>query len=226
MSAMHLNSYFIFLSACRLRDLALAIVGEKPDSSPSFVIGTIVLSTVTTEGFINELGHFASLCDHRELKSCGSALKLLEEEQGKLTVKYLLAGHMLGNPFDPGSNPFQDFQTLVQVRHRLVHLKHVNTLQKGHDDALYHDFPKWIKALQERGLAKGPSRGTLSSWIDCLLTAKMAEWSCLTALNMIRATVDLIPTELAHFFEIFKEDPLHEWRLTSEYPDWSDEPSR
>ena len=45
-----------------------------------------------------------------------------------------------------------------------------------------------------------------TSWLNLLQTAKMANWACFAALNIIRAVLDMIPNRLSDTASMFKND--------------------
>ena len=126
---MSAHSVHIWLIACEARDRA--IERGDPDHPPSDAIVATVLSAAATEAFINELAEFIAAARVRldetlstELRAFADAILRIEESHGSLQDKYLMAAQTLGgSPFDKGTNPFQDFDTLMKLRNDLMHSK-------------------------------------------------------------------------------------------------------
>ena len=100
-----------------------------------------------------------------------------------------------GTPFDKGANPFQDFSTLITVRNDIMHLKPRDTLDSIAPGTATLDVPKYVVALQQRGLARTPGPGVMMSWFNRLQTSEMAVWATKTAQAIIHAVLDLIPDD-------------------------------
>jgi hypothetical protein len=168
------------------------------------------MAVVAAEGFINELTELSGMraasglhdaTTSSTLASLSRLLELAEEQQGSLLLKYQLASQILsGRTFDPGCNPFQDFASLIKLRNLLVHFGPNDDFQEdGKGLATGNKHPRVVVALQQRGIAIRPQVGIISSWFDTLGTAKLADWACETAINMIMAVVDMNPPMVANF---------------------------
>lgn len=168
---------------------------------PSDAFVAIILAAAATEAFINELAELVSITRIRldetltdEQRSFADVIRKLESERprGALQKKYLGAAEALGSPFDPGSNPFQDFNTLVKLRDSLMHVKPNTDTEVDSDGRLRTPMPAHIRALQQRGLAR---RDTNISWFDALLTQEIADWAPATARTIMLAVLDQFPDD-------------------------------
>ena len=114
-----------------------------------------------------------------------------------MALKYLMASQTLsGTTFDKGANPYQDFATLVNLRNDLMHLKPRDTfLEPGNGQTLTIQPPKYIRALQQRGLAHTPPEMVNISWFHMIQKDAMAGWACATAENIILAVLKMIPDD-------------------------------
>ncbi len=201
MAVVSAHSGHIWLIACDARDRAIERVKNDPDHPPSDAIVAIILSAAATEAFINELAEVIAMTRVRldetlstEVRAFADAIREIEESHGSLQDKYLTAAQTLrGSPFDKGTNPFQDFDTLVKLRNDLMHAKPKDGLEIDANGALSTAVPKHITALQQRRLARTPCQGVNISWFDTLTTEKMATWAPKTAHAIILAVLDLIP---------------------------------
>lgn len=192
-----LHSAHLWLTAREAESRALAAVAGDPASLPSDSTVAILLSAASTEAFINELAECvsqSSLADlSSELRNFASVLGEVESSRGSLNLKYLLAAQTLsGSAFDKGSNPFQDFATLVTLRNDLMHLKPRDKITSVAPGAVV-EVPKYVVGLQQRGLARTPPAGDMLSWFNRLQTAEMATWSTETAQAIILAVLAMIP---------------------------------
>src|SRR5439155_18734314 len=87
------------------------------------------------------------------LHAFADALQEIEESRGSLSLKYLIASQTLsGATFDKGSNPYQDFAILINLRNDLMHLKPRDSFLQPENGPLEIQPPRYIKGLQQRGL--------------------------------------------------------------------------
>jgi len=204
MPVLYAHSGHLYLTACEARDRAVASAQKDANAWPSDAIVAIILSATSTEAFINELVEFVVLSKSkgdgvslsRELLAFAGVLEEIEDARGSLALKYLMASQTLGGtPFDKGANPFQDFSTLITLRNDIMHLKPRDILVSLTPEAAALDVPKYVVALQQRGLARTPSPGVMISWFNRLQTSEMAVWATQTARAIILAVLALIPDD-------------------------------
>jgi hypothetical protein len=205
MAGMYFHSGHLLGIAREARDRAVAQVQANPDALPADTTVVIVLAAASTEAFINELAEMAAIERDNplrqsnpipaELRTFADALQEIEEARGSILLKYLMASRILsGSSFNKGINPFQDFAVLTMLRNDFMHLKPRDTFVEANDGALPKvKVPKYVEALQQRGLARTSDPEILMSWFNLLQTDKMATWACQTTHNIILAVLDLIP---------------------------------
>jgi hypothetical protein len=201
------HSGFLWHTACEARDRAVVAVRDNPQVWPADTIVSIILAAATTEALINELTELVALqrdAAYRRtnpisppLRAFADALQEIEGSHGSLALKYLMASQTLsGSTFDKGCNPYQDFATLINLRNDLMHLKPRDTfLEPENGSPGTIQPPKYVKGLQQRGLAHIPPKPAGMSWLNMLQTAQMSVWACDTAHNIILAVLNLIPDE-------------------------------
>jgi hypothetical protein len=207
MPGLIVHSGFLWSTACEARDRAGTAVAENSQIWPADTIVSIILAAAATEAFINELTELVVLgrdAAYRRthpisgpLRAFADALQEIEESRGSLALKYLIASQTLsGSTFDKGSNPYQDFATLINLRNDLMHLKPRDTfIEPENELPVIIQPPKYIRDLQQRRLAHTPPTGVNMSWLNMLQTSAMAVWACDTALSIILAVLNLIPDE-------------------------------
>jgi hypothetical protein len=207
MPGLFVHSGFLWKTVCEARDRAVVAVRENPQVWPADTIVAIVLAAAAAEAFINELTELVALqrdAAYRRtnpislpLRAFADALQEIEESRGNLALKYLMASQTLsGSTFDKGSNPYQDFATLIHLRNDLMHLKPRDTfLEPENGLPGIIQPPGYIKALQQRALAHTPPKGVGMSWLNMLQTAQMSAWACDTAHSIILAVLNFIPDE-------------------------------
>ncbi len=211
--SMHFNSSTLLWSVMRNRDRAKEFIAGKPDVPSHEVIPVIVLATASTEAFINEFSYVLSkhqefnwLDGKEKLQAAGACLDLLEEEHGALALKFAVASHLLGKPFDKGKNPYQDFASLVKIRNDVMHMKALEAPSK------------YLEPFQNMGrayrLAFNPLNPT-GAWLAALMTENMAAWACDTAFNIIRAIIDAAADEnVTATFAAFDRDAMEKFQPT------------
>ena len=57
----------------------------------------------------------------------------------------------------------------------------------------HRKVPKALESLIRSGLVYPRPDNVTGSWLDLLITDRIAEWACRTSLEMIRKTLDLVP---------------------------------
>jgi hypothetical protein len=201
----------LFFHSCRLlsfaRDAAArarAEVASHPTRSPQDAVTAIVMSAVAAEAFINELGELgqtskglswvARTADTQKLLEFGEAYEEIEGARGSLVLKFQIASKVLGGQFLPkGENPLQDFSVLISLRNDIVHLKPRDNITIGQDGRLNIQPPRYIAALQSRGLTRRFGAIDSASWFDLLMSVELADWAHMTSENMILKILALIP---------------------------------
>jgi len=199
----------MWMSAADARDRAISTGQWSFDT-----IVAIVLAAAAAEAFVNEVPPLLqmnadTLKTNSQHRTLNDILSEIEDQRGSVLLKFLNIGYILGRPYDRGANPFQDFATLVSLRNEAMHAKQRDKLVQSESGAYQVEWPKQIKALQQRGLTQDfPGM----SGFDALQTPKMAAWACDVAAAMLMSVLELFPDG--------RSDPLQAlkwgWRKYSE----------
>jgi hypothetical protein len=157
---------------------------------------SIVFSALALEAFINE---FLSLA--KDAKQAGSTEAFLDElidsidesDSNKKSTreKFILASEALGNGFNKGENPYQDFADLFRLRDCLVHLKPEDRIETDYNSEIRYLERKLTERLRSKGIFQQSTQ--LESITLLVSTAKAAFWACMTTSNMVNAILDKIP---------------------------------
>lgn len=146
----------------------------------------ILLSAISAEAFINELGTLLSNIHVNIIRSepairrwvsLGNLLEQLEADHIQIKSKYLLLSHIIpGTPFLKGEPPFQDFSLLIDVRNDFVHPK------------AQQEPPKYFQHFLNKGwLVSGKDEEVkFLGWMNRMKTPEIANWACKASLNIIR----------------------------------------
>ena len=182
--------------SCHLYQLACAAYHRCTEADFSVpqqdAVTAVVLSVAALEGFINELAHYG--CSRRlEWRSLGDILN--EAEAVDIRRKYLLVGHIVDQPFDKGSQPYQDFALLVKLRNTLIHPKQVGDFV-GED---LFKIPSPVPSVLQRAAGRKASQ---APWYAQICITAVAEWACYTASKMIHAVLEKLPARGGDAFEM------------------------
>jgi hypothetical protein len=168
-------------AAQRAKELKLA----NPKVSTADTIVSVVLSAITTEAFVNELGYRLSAltrltrAGNQHLQNwidVGDLLEQLEHERVQVTSKYLLVSKLLpGEALRGDMPPYQDFAMLIKIRNDFVHAK---TQTKP---------PLYFEQFVNRGWTYNDSGDEirLAGWMNQLQTPQVACWACRSAHNLV-----------------------------------------
>ena len=188
-----LNSLFIFNIA-----KGAALRAASGSSVTQDVLIAIVFSVVSAEAFINELVDGANdvFCEFEtqpdKIKTLNEVGDEIEQAHGSLKSKYLFAKLILsGKSFDKGTNPFQDFALLVDVRNAIVHHKVVDKFDLI-DDKIVMQPLKLLERLDRRKLLSA-TKDASSSWFEKISNAAMARWACESTAAMVTMLTNEIP---------------------------------
>lgn len=171
---------------------------ERSLQRSSDAMASIVLSTLTLECFLNELGaRLENEFLHGRLE-CLSRLKdtldLLEEERASLLTK-IDAVHLvlIGFRIDRGCLPFQDVRFLNELRNALIH-RRVERFEWEFDNSTREYEPhKFVKYLMQRGIIQRPPPTNPPSWSQYVLVPEAARWAHNTVARISRDIVSWLP---------------------------------
>jgi hypothetical protein len=191
----------IIFTAYRARNRSIKEMADRTASGDQGVLTTdaivaIVLAAAAAEGFINELAenigqyrqHASSWAPNAitpQMSAAADAIFDLEFQHGSVTDKYVQASAQLGHRFDKGGKAFQNFDSLIELRNAIMHIKPVRLSESHSGDAM-------TEALARQGHAIKRDQYSLP-WFDRLQTPATARWACDVARATILAILDLIP---------------------------------
>jgi hypothetical protein len=173
---------------------------------------SIILATISTEAFINELHHLAHNQSDASAAGWVNALSeiLNEAEKSRASIesKYQLAKFILtGQPFDRGSSPFQQFSLLVDLRNLIVHVRPQQALLKNDNGRYVWVSPPIMTRLQAAGIisvddyikqaaSQNNAEGVIADVLAQVSTEAVAGWACITAATIVNAILDALPQSL------------------------------
>lgn len=178
-------------------------------------VDAVIFSAIAAEAFPNDLLVFASLYTKNELSAdkrvvaAVQMLKQAESDRVQVKLKYQLLHYALtGEPINTGSNPYQDFSFLVDLRNSLVH--HKVDIADLSERAFEKHVEKIHGALAVRKLLVRSQDHMPQDWKTLIDESPLAaRWAIQTTQNIIRKIIDVIPEkQLKHIFEsslIFKQ---------------------
>lgn len=156
----------------------------------------VVFSVITLEAFINEVAQLAA----REARRKGNPPSVaafadltdeIEESRGSLGLKFCVARHLFaGHPYDKGSQPYQDFDLLIDLRHALIHWKPREKFEPDGKGGLAVKPPDIVGRLRAKNILAELEAGQFIAWIS---TRAVARWACNTAAAMVRSIAEVIP---------------------------------
>jgi hypothetical protein len=195
-------SFSIWNLACDARDRAGDLATREPLRPAGDAIAALLLAAAAIEGFINEVMDFpgirvastelAKQIGYGRYAQASRVIHVIEKNKGQTELKYMMVSQVLsGQMFDSGSAPLQDVTTLFDLRNMIMHLKRGSQTMKLVDGkAIASEMPAKIRTLQTRGLARATPG---LPWFLAIQTHEMASWACQAALNIMRATIAMLP---------------------------------
>lgn len=181
------SSFHLWNIAADSAKRAREIKAMHPKACTTDAISAVLLSAMSTEAFINELGTRlallldAELTDSRKWNSIGEVFEQLEKERAQIKTKYLIGSQLLPGPaLNKGMPPFQDFSRLIDMRNDFAHPK------------VLESPPKYIDYFNKKGWLynKLDDEPKLVGWLNQLETPEIAAWACRAALGVISDIVE------------------------------------
>lgn len=173
-------------------------------------IDAVVFSVVALEGFINEVSELArQACsgirndNPPSVETLGRLLREVEEKKGSLRLKFMLA-HLVftGRTYDTSSQPFQDFNLLIQLRNAIVHHKPDEFFTQEADGTIELKPAKLLSNLESKSILAEIESDVQTSWLNRIATSASARWACNTSSDVINSVMDIVPE--CHFKEQLK----------------------
>lgn len=215
MPGLFINSGMLFSTAQTASSRA-ASNDVSPGSNDALI--AIVFAAAAVEASINEIAELASqptihgAPNPQEISSCAALLSEVEDSRGTTTLKYMMARAALtGTTYDKGSQPYQDFALLLDLRNALLHLKfdRIHNVKVNEVDVQH---PRVIDRLRSRGLLAPTDKNTIASWVYLINTPVVAKWACGACSAMVKSLVACIPnSELKKAADLF-----YSWSLQAD----------
>ena len=170
--------------------------GEDPGYGHYSPLIAILFSAAALEGFVNELiedFQYQEPPDDR-IRALSVICGEIDERNAQLALKIqVIAAGLQGKPFDPGTQPFQDFVLLMRIRNLIMHAR-PQVLQLG-DDSEPVRQDAVVQALAARGIID--ISGPPVTWvtIGMLCAPAVGAWAYESAVNMAKALRSLLPKE-------------------------------
>jgi hypothetical protein len=167
----------------------------EPDPGPTIAV---VFSAFWLEGYVNQL--FETLAWYadtgtslpRRLQGVADVGTELERQRAQLPEKVqILSMELRGRTFDRGSTPYQDFDLLLAIRHRIVHPRPYR-LAAGRGLAAIDEPRKIRQGLIDRGILDRSSDAKMP-WSIALVRPEFGLWAFNTSYAMGRAIADCFP---------------------------------
>ncbi len=189
-----------YFHAAFLFSIALRASKARTGSQGQPVV-CIVFCATALEAFINECGRLARTVPtanrQNVVDAFASVMGELEDRRESLTIKYHLGLLVFkGEAWDEGGQPFQDFKLLIGLRNELAHMKGdewKSEILKGNTDPdrSPDQYPKFVRALQQRGVIPQPTKST--SWLEQISNPAVSAWACKTASLMTSEFFSSVP---------------------------------
>jgi len=177
-----LNSRILFRVAVSAYERLKSAPADKAGGQNDALIA-ILFSAATLEAFVSELALMArsdaALFGHKPLQSVATVLDEAETSRGSVRLKFLLAKAVLdGEIYDKGSQPYQDFYTLLAIRDAIIHMKPEEITGAPH---------KLLQRLRARDLCADAQPSVNASWLSQISTRAVARWACNTVAAMVES---------------------------------------
>ena len=162
----------------------------------------VVFSVAAFEAFMNEATAFATGSPRQigkpsSVRAFADIMQELEESRADLRVKFLFARVIfVGEPYDKGARPYQDFDLLVRLRNAIVHLKELDELQGVPGPGETVEPPRIIERRRDLNILAEFDKGTTPQPWRYIQTRAVARWACNSAANMAQSVLDLVPDSL------------------------------
>jgi hypothetical protein len=177
---------------------------QSRDFAPGLT--AVVFAAASLEALASEVAELADLevrsgSTDEALQAFAEATLEAERGRGSIHLKFIVASTVLiGQPYRRGSQPYQDFAVLMNLRNAIMHLR---------PTALFFDergdwqlgVESVLRELQVRRLITPPPPKTVISLLELASRRPVARWAVNTAVGMAQSFISLFP-------ESFRSDVL------------------
>jgi hypothetical protein len=190
-----MHCFQLFVIACEARERSIGYMTTAPNAAPSDALVAVVFAAFAAEAFVNELSALLlreSLAAYYPPEpawaAAGAAIRDAESTRDRTSEKFTAAHRALtGSEPKQGREPYQSFDRLMKLRDWIGHTKP----ERNPDDST--TIPPELRPLFDKGLTYPRPSWVGGSWMDLLLTDRIADWACRASLNMMRHTLTLVP---------------------------------
>lgn len=204
-SGMFINSGSLFSIAKQAYERAKVVAEQDRAYVPNEPLIAVVFAAAAGEAFINEIGELASQSsglfpdagnEPDQVQNAAHLLKEIEDARGTTNLKFLLCKLALtGKTFDKGTNPYQDFAILSELRNSLMHLKFDRIgSRKVNEISVRH--PGVIDKLRSKNILAqfADDENAIMTWLNRVSTTAVARWSCNATAAIVKDIVEAIPS--------------------------------
>ncbi len=209
-TSMYANAGLLFRSAIELQR-GVSSLNAASEQAQRECLASVIFAAMSTEAFINELPELASGAAKNPaepgwVRALGEVLGDAEDSRAPIKSKYQLARLVLtGEVFDKGTQPFQDFALLVDVRNLVVHWKPKEAARRKEADGALTWETEIMKRLEQRRainttpdclpqyIRRSESASIRSNLLTEIGVQSMGVWACGAAAAIVNAVLDAIP---------------------------------
>ncbi len=158
----------------------------------------IIFSALGIEAYMNDLEEFAAQYlakdDPKNLLVLKDTLRELEASKAQIKLKVSLTYFIIsGNSIDKGSQPYQDFSMLIDIRNSLVHSKPIKYNTSNNEPH------KYVRYLLSRNVITTDSPHSLPDWYVHIIKKPVALWAYNTAVKTIHYLYNAMPASQLKF---------------------------
>jgi hypothetical protein len=197
----------MFINAGPLLGIARGARDRSAAASEPRSVGTleplvsVAFSVAAMEAFLNELVELTELIAPDRWEPLPAGIRRLvvllnqaEADNASIAMKFMLARTALvGEPFDKGTQPYQDFALLLAARNALVHYRPLDRFEMGENGAVEWTPPRLLERLRSKSLAAVLEPNVQASWLSVISTPAVAAWACQVAVQMVTEVIDAVP---------------------------------
>jgi hypothetical protein len=176
------NSGILFKIAVSAYERTKSALSDSTDGQNDALVA-ILFSAAALEASIMDLALIAAgdsqIFGRTDLQALADILDETESSRGSIRLKFLLAKSILsGKPYEKGSLPYQDFDTLFTLRDAIIHMKPEKITGEPH---------KIIQRLQAKNLCEPQDPHLTGSWLGQVSTRAVARWACNVVVDMVQS---------------------------------------
>ncbi|HEY1170266.1 MAG TPA: hypothetical protein VGH19_02745 [Verrucomicrobiae bacterium] len=204
MAGIFINSGILFNIAKQAYQRAKTAVSHDRSHESNEPLISIVFAAAAGEAFINEIGELAAQPpsgfpgfeqEPNQVQTLAKLLSEIEDSRGTTNMKFLIGKLALsGKTFNKGTNPFQDFAILMDLRNSLMHLK-FDSIESIKTNAVRVKYPSVVGKLRSQNILAEfeDDENAVASWVLRVSTPAVARWSCNATAKIVKDIIESIP---------------------------------